>query len=298
MKDVPEAVVAEGLREYDTWRDAREEAIASGSMPSLSVRTATEWALRRRRPSARRRAVAAGGRSPSDAARPVRRAARAVRRTSASAGIRSTHVDRRRRARPRASRRRAVRRARPRDAGGGAARRRSRRDRRARRCARADPVGAGRGDRGGRRRRRSACWRTSCSAARAPPSARGACRRETPVTCTLPDGTLVEGVVDLAFEEHGALDGRRLQDRSRARRGRRRPLPAAGRALRLGDRAGHRSAGVGGLDSDLTLLAMAMMYVAEAAQRCRIARRPRLQITRRFSDFIAWHRIRYVRFRS
>jgi ATP-dependent exoDNAse (exonuclease V) beta subunit len=31
--------------------------------------------------------------------------------------------------------------------------------------------------------------------------ARGACRRETPVTCTLPGGTLVEGVVDLAFEE-------------------------------------------------------------------------------------------------
>ena len=33
--------------------------------------------------------------------------------------------------------------------------------------------------------------------------ARGACRRETPVTCTMPDGTLVEGVVDLAFEEAG-----------------------------------------------------------------------------------------------
>jgi ATP-dependent exoDNAse (exonuclease V) beta subunit len=34
--------------------------------------------------------------------------------------------------------------------------------------------------------------------------ARGACRRETPVTFTLDDGTLVEGVVDLAFEEDGA----------------------------------------------------------------------------------------------
>ncbi len=32
---------------------------------------------------------------------------------------------------------------------------------------------------------------------------RGVCRRETPVTLTLDDGTLVEGVVDLAFEEHG-----------------------------------------------------------------------------------------------
>jgi ATP-dependent exoDNAse (exonuclease V) beta subunit len=32
---------------------------------------------------------------------------------------------------------------------------------------------------------------------------RGACRRETPVTLTLDDGTLIEGVVDLAFEEGG-----------------------------------------------------------------------------------------------
>ena len=34
-------------------------------------------------------------------------------------------------------------------------------------------------------------------------AARNACRRETPVTLTLDDGTLVEGVVDLAFEEDG-----------------------------------------------------------------------------------------------
>jgi ATP-dependent exoDNAse (exonuclease V) beta subunit len=33
--------------------------------------------------------------------------------------------------------------------------------------------------------------------------ARGSCRREAPVTCTLPDGLLVEGIVDLAFEEAG-----------------------------------------------------------------------------------------------
>lgn len=35
-------------------------------------------------------------------------------------------------------------------------------------------------------------------------AARGACRRETAVTMQLPDGTLMEGVVDLAFEEDGA----------------------------------------------------------------------------------------------
>ena len=33
--------------------------------------------------------------------------------------------------------------------------------------------------------------------------ARGQCRRETPVTVTLPDGSLMEGVVDLAFEDEG-----------------------------------------------------------------------------------------------
>ena len=33
--------------------------------------------------------------------------------------------------------------------------------------------------------------------------ARGACRRETPVTYMLPDGAMLEGVVDLAFEEAG-----------------------------------------------------------------------------------------------
>ena len=33
--------------------------------------------------------------------------------------------------------------------------------------------------------------------------ARGACRREAPVTITLKDGTVLEGVVDLAFEEAG-----------------------------------------------------------------------------------------------
>jgi ATP-dependent exoDNAse (exonuclease V) beta subunit len=32
--------------------------------------------------------------------------------------------------------------------------------------------------------------------------AQGACRRETPVAITLADGSLVEGVVDLAFEDH------------------------------------------------------------------------------------------------
>jgi ATP-dependent helicase/nuclease subunit A len=44
MKDVPPAIVADGLREYTTWRAMRAEALAIGSTPSIAVRTATEWA--------------------------------------------------------------------------------------------------------------------------------------------------------------------------------------------------------------------------------------------------------------
>ena len=44
MKDVPKEIVQDGLREYERWRAGREDAIARGSRPSLTIRTATEWA--------------------------------------------------------------------------------------------------------------------------------------------------------------------------------------------------------------------------------------------------------------
>ena len=49
-----------------------------------------------------------------------------------------------------------------------------------------------------------------------------AIRRESPITWLQKDGTMIEGVLDLAFEENGVTDGRRLQDRPRTgrRRGR------------------------------------------------------------------------------
>jgi len=43
-KDVPESIVAEGLRDYNAWRTDREQAIAKGSAVSLIIRRATEWA--------------------------------------------------------------------------------------------------------------------------------------------------------------------------------------------------------------------------------------------------------------
>jgi ATP-dependent exoDNAse (exonuclease V) beta subunit len=44
MKDVAPSVVDEGLREYQKWSDQRERAVKAGAIASLSVRTATEWA--------------------------------------------------------------------------------------------------------------------------------------------------------------------------------------------------------------------------------------------------------------
>jgi ATP-dependent exoDNAse (exonuclease V) beta subunit len=43
-KDVSAETVAAGERRYRTWRQQREDAIAAGKVPSLKVRTATEWA--------------------------------------------------------------------------------------------------------------------------------------------------------------------------------------------------------------------------------------------------------------
>jgi len=43
-KDVSPGVVAAGERRYLAWRQRREAAIAAGKVPSMTVRTATEWA--------------------------------------------------------------------------------------------------------------------------------------------------------------------------------------------------------------------------------------------------------------
>ncbi|MDR1990103.1 MAG: PD-(D/E)XK nuclease family protein, partial [Acidobacteriaceae bacterium] len=44
VKDVPRDVVADGRANYDRWKLSRHEAVASGSVPSLGVSTAREWA--------------------------------------------------------------------------------------------------------------------------------------------------------------------------------------------------------------------------------------------------------------
>jgi ATP-dependent exoDNAse (exonuclease V) beta subunit len=42
-RDVEPEVVAAGEREYIAWRDAREAALATGTQPSIRLRTVTEW---------------------------------------------------------------------------------------------------------------------------------------------------------------------------------------------------------------------------------------------------------------
>ena len=54
------------------------------------------------------------------------------------------------------------------------------------------------------RRSPPACSRTRCWRAARAAEAAGQCRREVPVTLTLSDGRLLEGVVDLAYEHEGA----------------------------------------------------------------------------------------------
>lgn len=43
-KDVPQAVIDEGRREYERWEASRDAALRDGVRPSLAVRTATDWA--------------------------------------------------------------------------------------------------------------------------------------------------------------------------------------------------------------------------------------------------------------
>ena len=196
VKDVPDSVVADGLREYEKWRTLREGAIAKGSAPSLAVRTATEWA-------SSDEAWFAG--RPSSDASPVQRglfeedAPVSAEREDAGPHRDVIVVDARGHERPGGARFgelvHAMLAVSPLGANGSVL------------AALADAQGrilAAPAD------ETAAAIETVervlahnlLARARAA-DARGACRRETPVTCTLASGVVVEGVVDLAFEDGG-----------------------------------------------------------------------------------------------
>jgi ATP-dependent helicase/nuclease subunit A len=197
MKDVPASVVSDGLAEYSRWKSAREAGLATGSMPSLRVSTATEWA-------ARDEEVGPPGTS-APAHPPVQRGLFEERAESltlevtraADPELRVAVVDARAEDRPGGVRFGELVHA----------------------MLASTPLDATREDLASlaavQGRILSALPQEVAAAvdivermlrhdlivrARAA-EARGACRRETPVTLTLPDGAIVEGVVDLAFEE-------------------------------------------------------------------------------------------------
>ena len=81
MKDLADAIVEEGLRDYRQWESERTTAVLAGSTASMRVRTVTEWAADPASGCQRWRSVLAGARRPgrgrahrrvSSAVRPVR----------------------------------------------------------------------------------------------------------------------------------------------------------------------------------------------------------------------------------
>jgi ATP-dependent exoDNAse (exonuclease V) beta subunit len=199
VKDVPPAIVADGLREYGEWRDAREIAIARGSTPSLTLRTATEWAASGQPsdfsllPSSLRDAEQPGlFDEPAPEAEPA----------PAASPFECQTLDLRARGDDRSARGtrfgdlvHALLAAVPLDAERSAIDALA--DVHGRILAATAEEVAGASAVVERVLRHDLLVRARAAASR------GTCRRETPVTCTLAHGGMIEGVVDLAFEADG-----------------------------------------------------------------------------------------------
>jgi len=180
VKDVPRHVVADGRSRYDAWRLAREGAREVGSRPSIVLQTVGEWVARFDRPDAPPLPPPAGFGPESVTVVRIGHSGEESRAGGATFGV-LVH---------------AILAAAPFDAG---------RETLAELAALEGRL-AGATDEevaaaivvSQRVLRHELLDRARRAAGR------GACRRETPVTIALEDGSLVEGVVDLAFEEAGA----------------------------------------------------------------------------------------------
>jgi ATP-dependent exoDNAse (exonuclease V) beta subunit len=186
VKDVPRDVVADGRGRYDRWQRARTDARATGSVPSIAVETVREWASRSGAASTVRRPQSG---STAQRDEPLLEAA--------ATAVRIAHV-----ARPAAD-------ARPRGAGFGSlvhaifARTPFDADRQtvealskveARMLGLEEEEATAAASVVERVLAHEVLRRARAA------DARGSCRRETPITYAWPDGTLLEGIVDLAFE--------------------------------------------------------------------------------------------------
>src|SRR5204862_3173693 len=169
VKEAPRDIVSARRAAYDTWRAGRDQARQAGSAPSIDVRTAGEWARGLEPDAGAVEGVAVISIRPSLADRPA----------GPSFGL-VVH---------------AVLADVPFDASGPVVEAIARAQGRAVGASDEDIAQAaatvGRG-------LRHALVRRARAAA-----ARGMCRRETPIAMTQAGGALVEGVVDLAFQENG-----------------------------------------------------------------------------------------------
>ncbi len=170
VKDVPRNVIADGRTRYDAWHLSRADARSRGAVPSLVLTTVGEWAA----------SDQPGGPSAADAAKvSIVRIAEGVERPGGVAFGVLVH---------------AMLAQAPFDASPAVLEELARREARIAGLEGEDVKAAA-----------VAVVTQTLShqllgRAREAES-RGACRRETPVTVTLPDGTMVEGVVDLAFAD-------------------------------------------------------------------------------------------------
>jgi len=175
VKDVPKHVVGDGRGAYDRWRLARHDARASGAIPSLAVETVREWSAGEDRVVLPPPAVDAGDVAivslavARDGERPGGTGfGLLVHGVLAQAPFDATAEDRLELARVEARVLGMTE-------------------------AEAD-VAASVVER---------LFAHDLLARARAADARGACRREAPITYTLRDGAIVEGIVDLAFEERG-----------------------------------------------------------------------------------------------
>lgn len=214
VKDVPDTIVEEGLREYRQWEASQRDAVTSGAVPSMQIQTVTEWAAE---PTADLTLLRPQGEWVTSASEPPREAPTVGRRAGpVQFGLFDAPEPEARTAPAPPAASVTVVDLRSAHAVGGA-----RFGELLHGVLASAPLGGSEDDYrraadmvatvlGAPASERDAAVEAACRVAQhdlltraAVAATHGRTRRECPVTLTAGDGTLIEGVVDLAFEERG-----------------------------------------------------------------------------------------------